>query len=285
MKWRSALAVQERMGEKEGESATEKGKELREKVIAAIRAHNNYRGKPLGVLPRWLEKLCTTEQFRAYAATLKNDNALAAYAVEQVKSFSKKQGDPWDFTKETKREQVKKKEQEKNKEKAGPWKAVRLERPEWGSVPVDGSGDIECPVILHESEIKPGARGIGPMSWETFGEKSRMLLELQGGPLAAVLPGTLEEAKKKKQYLFKGEFEGKFQPTELYCPATDPERGRRILEPALLVQLGRMEIHLLQQKPEIKLRIDRRLEMIAILDKNEFKDYKDVTRVELAGFI
>ena len=171
------------MGDKGSESVTEKGKELREKVIAAIRAHNNYRGKPLGILPRWLEKLCTTEQFRAYAATLKNDNALAAYAVEQVKSFSKKQGDPWDFAKETKREQVKKKEQEQNKEKAGPWKAVRLERPEWGSVPVDGSGDIECPVILHESEIKPGARGIGPTSWETFGEKSRMLLELQGGPL------------------------------------------------------------------------------------------------------
>ena len=105
------------MGEKEGESATEKGKELREKVIAAIRAHNNYRGKPLGILPRWLEKLCTTEQFRAYAATLKNDNALAAYAVEQVKSFSKKQGDPWDFTKETKREQGKRKDQENPKRK------------------------------------------------------------------------------------------------------------------------------------------------------------------------
>ena len=85
------------MGSEGGDKEIEKGKELRERAIAAIRAHNNYRGKPLGNLPRWLEKLCTTEQFRAHADTLKNDNALATYAVEQVKHYSRKQGEPWDF--------------------------------------------------------------------------------------------------------------------------------------------------------------------------------------------
>ena len=101
---RSAPAVQGSMGDRGGDSAKEKNNELKEKAIAAIRAHINFRGKPLGVLPKWLNKLLTTEQFRAHAATLKNDNALATYVVEQVKAYSKKQGDPWDFAKDKKKE-------------------------------------------------------------------------------------------------------------------------------------------------------------------------------------
>ena len=75
------------MGDKDGDKEKEREKQLKERAISAIRAHNNYRGEPLGVLPRWLEKLCTTKQFRDYAESLKNDNTLAQYAVDQVKSF------------------------------------------------------------------------------------------------------------------------------------------------------------------------------------------------------
>ena len=109
--------MQSSMGSEGGDKEKEKGKELRERAIAAIRAHNNYRGKPLGNLPRWLEKLCTTEQFRAHADTLKNDNALATYAVEQVKHYSRKQGEPWDFTKESRKEKEERKEKERGKAK------------------------------------------------------------------------------------------------------------------------------------------------------------------------
>ena len=49
------------MGDAGKEPAKDKGNELKERGIAAIRAHNNYRGKPLGVLPKWLDKLLTTE--------------------------------------------------------------------------------------------------------------------------------------------------------------------------------------------------------------------------------
>ena len=112
-----------------------------------------------------------------------------------------------------------------------------------------------------------------------------MILEPQGGPLAVLLPGTLDEAKKKRQYLFKGDFENMFKPTELYCPATDPTRGRRILEPALLVQLGRVEIHLLHQQAEISLRIDKRLEMIAVFDIDEHPGCKDLTREKQKAYL
>ena len=180
-----------------------------------------------------------------------------------VKHFSKQKGEPWDFGKESKQQKQEKKKEEQGREKKGPWKDIQLERPEWGHVVPDGTGVIECPMLLKEEQVEAGVCGLGPMSWETFADKARMILEPQGGPLAVILPGTLEEAKKKRQYLFRGDFEDMFTPTEIYCPATDPLRGRRILEPALLVQLGRVEIHLLHQKPEISLRVDKRLEALA----------------------
>ena len=42
---------------------------VKERAIAAIQAHNNYRGKPLGILPRWLERLCTQKHFRGRTRT------------------------------------------------------------------------------------------------------------------------------------------------------------------------------------------------------------------------
>ncbi len=80
------------MAGQEGVVLNEKDKGLKERAIKAIRAHANCRGKPLGVLPRWLEQLCVKEQFRAHATGLKNDNALADYVVGQVKHFSKQKG-------------------------------------------------------------------------------------------------------------------------------------------------------------------------------------------------
>ena len=76
---------------------SEQQKELRERAIQAIRQHNNYRGKPPGELPRWLDVLVKQDQFQQHAKDLKNDNALATYAVEQVKFISAKGGQPWGF--------------------------------------------------------------------------------------------------------------------------------------------------------------------------------------------
>ncbi len=61
--------------------------ELRGRAIQAIRQHNNYRGKPLGELPRWLHVPVKQDQSQQRANDLKNDNALATYAVEQVKDM------------------------------------------------------------------------------------------------------------------------------------------------------------------------------------------------------
>ena len=81
---------------------SEQQKELRERAIQAIRQHNNYRGKPLGELPRWLDVLVKQDQFQQQAKELKSDNALAAYAVEQVKYVSAKGGSAWRFRGEDK---------------------------------------------------------------------------------------------------------------------------------------------------------------------------------------
>ena len=81
---------------------SEDQKKLRERAIQAIRQHNNYRGKPLGELPRWLDTLVMQDQFQHYTKELKNDNALATYAVEQVKYISSKRGAPGSFEKDTK---------------------------------------------------------------------------------------------------------------------------------------------------------------------------------------
>ena len=80
---------------------SEDQKKLRERAIQAIRQHNNYRGKPLGELPRWLDTLVMQDQCQHYTKELKNDNALATYAVQQVKYISSKRGAPWNFVKDT----------------------------------------------------------------------------------------------------------------------------------------------------------------------------------------
>ena len=87
---------------------SEQQKELRERAIKAIRQHNNYRGKPLGELPRWLDVLVKQDQFQQQVKELKSDNALAAYAVEQVKYVSAKGGSAWRFRGEDKEGQDRK---------------------------------------------------------------------------------------------------------------------------------------------------------------------------------
>jgi len=265
------------MAGKDKELTKEKDSALKEKAIAAIRAHPNYRGKQLGCLPQWLDQLCSQEGFRTHAHSLKKDNALATYAIEQVKYYSQKQGKPWAFNKDTREEKETKKDQGKQKEKSGPWAGMLLFRTEWGHMRPDGLG-IECPDVITEDQVGPGSCGLAPMSWEGFSDKARMMLDKQGGPLAVVLQGTLEDCKKKRQWLFQDDFKGAFDPTELYCPATDPVRGRRILEPALLVQFGKTEITLLHQKPEILLSLERRIEMIAVFDAQEHPGCKDLTK-------
>ena len=56
-----------------------------------------------------------------------------------------------------------------------------------------------------------------------------MLLDPQEAPLAVVLPGSIEGAKKNQGYLFKGEYAGKFQPESLSPPVLDPKGKRRKL--------------------------------------------------------
>ena len=41
------------------------------------------------------------------------------------------------------------------------------------------------------------------MGWDTFAEKARMALEPQGGPLAVILPGSLEDAKRLRGEYWK----------------------------------------------------------------------------------
>ena len=40
--------------------------------------------------------------------------------------------------------------------------------------------------------------GIGTVSWDGFRDIAGMLLDLQGGPLAVILQGTAEKAKKER---------------------------------------------------------------------------------------
>ena len=205
--------------EEEKNKKEEKERALKERIIAGVKAHNNYRNKYLGALPHWLKELCERSSFRDHALNLRTESALADYGIEQAKQLSKKEGEPWDFT-EAKRNEKREGGKGEGKKGTGPikeqrakWKEMGFERAEWGHANHDGS-KIECPVILKEDLVEPGAGGIAMMGWETFAEKARMLLDLQGGPLAVVLPGTLEEAKKSRGEYWKGDFEGKFHPVE-----------------------------------------------------------------------
>ena len=50
--------------EEEKNKKEEKERALKERIIAGVKAHNNYRNKYLGALPQWLKKLCDRASFR-----------------------------------------------------------------------------------------------------------------------------------------------------------------------------------------------------------------------------
>ena len=116
---------------------SEQQEELRERAIQAIRQHNNYRGKPLGELPRWLDVLVKQDQFQQHVKELKSDNALAAYALEQVKFVSAKGGSAWRFRGEEKEGKEKKTKGKEAKGRGkgaevGSWAELKLGQREWG---------------------------------------------------------------------------------------------------------------------------------------------------------
>ena len=65
-------------------------------------------------------------------------------------------------------------------------------------------GVIEKAEVIKEDKVMPGKKGMATMCWPTFKEKAKMLLELQDEPLAVVLPGGIEKAKKNSPFLFQG---------------------------------------------------------------------------------
>ena len=169
----------------------EKERALKERIIAGVKARNNHRNKYLGALPKWLALLCERVSFRDHAVSLKTASGLADYGIEQAKQLSRKEGDPWEF-REAKREEKgeggKGRGTQPNpwirggiaiKEVKAKWKDLILERAEWGHANHDGS-KIECPDIIKEDQVVPGVGGLAMMGWDTFAEKARMALDLQG---------------------------------------------------------------------------------------------------------
>jgi hypothetical protein len=219
----SGRAIHDIMGnDKKEEKEMEEKNALKERIIAGIKAHPNHRNKFLGALPRWLVLLCERDSFRDHAKGLRTESALADYGIEQAKRLSKQKNDPWDFkearkeekeaTNSTRHSETNTRTSNANKgtakiEPKSKWKELILERAEWGHTNHDGS-NIECPDIIKEDLVMPGAVGLAMMGWETFAEKARMVLELQGGPLAVILPGNVEDAKRTKGKYWKGNLRG-----------------------------------------------------------------------------
>ena len=72
-----------------GEKEDKDKKELKERIISAIKQHNNFRGKPMGSdLPKFLKDMVEKRWFATHCKGLRNDNALAEYGLEQVRVFS-----------------------------------------------------------------------------------------------------------------------------------------------------------------------------------------------------
>lgn len=284
------------------EEIQEREDELSNNVLAAIKAHPTYQGKPLGNLIKWIKKLVSTKPFRDQCNTTehKKPNQLAQYAISQAQWLSTQEGNPWSLKaaqerakgkgkgktkdgkgKEDNTNKGKGKAKGKGKEKGAPWaqlnfKPIEFEMYQQG-VADDCMTDEENkprlgwirPPKVTKDQFIGGATGLAFLTTNDFAEKAGLALHNQKPALAALVPSTVANLHRFHPELFEGNYEmHNWRGQEITLTVFDGELPE--LKSATMLQFGGYEVVSSQIQPDITFQPSEKIEIIVIWEIEKY---------------